>query len=138
MGLTYHVNSWVTVAEADAYLADKFGIGTTWTGLNNTQKEQALVTAYYWIQSLSQYSISPTSTAEKVKHAQIELALYIVRHFEEHRKRNALYAQGVRDFRISKWAEKLDKSTLPPEVSELLFDYLTGGYFPEFTRELDE
>jgi hypothetical protein len=140
MGLVLHTNSWVTVAEADAHLADKFGVGTTWTSLNNTQKEQALVTAYRWIQSLSAYSISASETAENVKRAQIELAYYIVESYDEHRKRSALYTQGVRSFKISKWSETLKESGLPFEVEGLLFEFLLnlGGEFPEFERELGE
>lgn len=140
MGLTVGTNSWVTVAEADSYLSEKFGIGTTWTSLTPSEKEQALITAYRWIQSLSIYTISPSSTEEKVKHAQIELALYVVKYYDEHNKRTALYAQGVRNFSISKWKENLDKSKLPFEVEDLLDDYLTGlgGQFPEFERELGE
>lgn len=140
MALTVGTNSWVTLAEANSYLSEKFGIGTTWSGLADSEKEAALITAYRWIMALSNYSIAPASTATKVKHAQIELALYIVRHYEEHRKREALYSQGVRNFHISKWSESLDKAKLPFEVENLLDDYLigAGGRFPLFERELGE
>jgi len=138
MALTVGTNSFVTVLEADAYLAEKYGIGTDWTALLIAEKEQALITAYRWIMSLSDYSISPTSTAIKVKEAQIELAIYIVRDYSEYLKRRSLYSQGVRNFKISKWSETLKKAGLPFEVENLLFDYLTGGEFPEFNRDLND
>ena len=61
MALTVGVNSWVTQIKADSYLSEKFGIGTDWTGLTPAEKDQALITAFRWIQSLSNYSISASS-----------------------------------------------------------------------------
>jgi hypothetical protein len=138
MALTVGVNSWVTVAEADTYLADKWG-ASDWATLTNPQKESLLISAYRWIQSKMDYSISPASTSAAVKAAQIELAWYIYNYWAEHEKRDALYSQGVRNFKISKWAEKLEQSKLPTLVEDLLKDELenTGGYFPQFTRELE-
>jgi len=137
MGLIINTNSWVSVIEANNYLADKWNVGTLWTALNDTQKEQALVTAFHWIQSIKKYNISPLSTANKIKYAQIELAYYIIQYYTQHKKRDALYAQGVRNFSISKWSETIDKSTLPPEVDGLLIDFITrvGGVFPIITRD---
>lgn len=139
MALTVGVNSWVTRAEADTYKGDKWNPGE-WFALTNTQKDQALISAYRWIQSRSEYSISPAATAEKVKSAQIECADYIVDHWSEHKERTALYTQGVRNFKISKWSEKLEESELPQIVKDLLDDYLIGlgGFFPEFERDIDE
>jgi hypothetical protein len=138
MALVVGTNSWATLAEANDYLAGKWNAGTTWTGLSNTQKESALITSFYWIRR-KYPAIPASSTADNVKYAQIELAWYIVNSYSEHIKRSALYTQGVRDFSISKWREKLEKSTLPQEIEDLLEDYLTGqgNYFPTITRELD-
>jgi len=44
MALAKGTNSYVTVAEADAYFADSLN-KTAWTSANSTQKAQALVTA---------------------------------------------------------------------------------------------
>lgn len=138
MGLTIGINSWVTVAEADSYLTDKWG-ADNWSSLTNTQKLQALITAYYWIQSLADYNISATSTEANIKNAQIELAFYISENYAEHNKRRNLYSQGVRSFKISKWSEKLDKSKLPKIVEDLLTDELinTGGYIATIERKLN-
>ena len=138
MGLIVGTNSWVTVAEADTYKSDKWDSGD-WTTLNNNEKEKALVSAYRWIQSKQEYNISPTSTSQKVKDAQIELADYIIDYWSEHKERDALYAQGVRDFTLSKWKEKLEKPDLPFIVQDLLSDSLlnAGGYMPLFERELE-
>jgi hypothetical protein len=138
MALTVGVNSWVTVAEADAYLADKYGAGD-WAGLPNATKESLLITSYRWIQRLQDYSISPASTNIKVKSAQIELAWYIYNNSTQDEKRRALQAQGVEEFKLGKWEEKLGTAQLPFDVQDLLSDFLlnAGGYFPEFQRDLE-
>lgn len=138
MALVVGTNSWVTVAEADAYLADKWNAGTTWTGLTNPQKESALITAFYWIRR--RYPGIPlVGVTDNVKNAQIELAWYIVNYYNAHVKRDSLYRQGVRKFKISKWSEDLSESQLPEAVQDLLEDFLTGqgNYFPTIERELE-
>jgi hypothetical protein len=136
MALVVGTNSWVTVAEADAYLAEKFG-ADAWTSLANSIKEQCLITAYRWINSLSQYLIS--SVTDPLKYAQIELAWYIYNYYDSHQEREALFAQGVEDFTLSKWKEKLKGVRLPKNVEDLLedFDVGLGGYFPAMSRELN-
>jgi hypothetical protein len=139
MALVVGTNSWVTVAEADTYLSEKWEAGTTWSGLTNAEKEAALITSYRWIKR-KYPAIPAASTNVNVKNAQIELAWYIVNFNEEHVKRSALYTQGVRKFKISKWSETLMKSELPDGIDDLLEDFLTGqgNYFPTITRELNQ
>ncbi len=119
-------------------MTNKWNAGTTWITLTTSQKEAALITAFYWIRR-KYPAIPASSTASNVKYAQIELAWYIVNFHIEHVKRSALYTQGVRRFNVSKWSETLEKSQLPEEVQDLLEDFLTGqgNYFPTITRELD-
>lgn len=139
MALTVGTNSWVTLIEANDYLSEKFN-ASAWTSLTNAEKEQCLITAYRWVQRLTAYNIPASSTLSHVKYAQIELAWYVYSYYDSHIKRDALYDQGVRDFKISKWEETLVESRLPRIVSDLLEDELTaiGGYFPVVNRDLSE
>jgi len=135
--LTVGINSWVTIVEADSYLDEKYG-ASAWAALADEIKKECLITAYRWINRLTNYSISSVTT--KLKYAQIELAWYVYTYYEPHIKHENLYASGVRDFRISKFTEKLAKPTLPDSVADLLEDYdvYSGGYFPEIEREVEQ
>jgi hypothetical protein len=139
MGLVVGTNSWVSVAEADIYFADRWNT-SSWAGLSNTQKEQLLITAYRWIQGSNLFSIAPSSTSEAVKQAQMELAWYIYNYMNETEKRRALYAQGVREFQLSKWEETLEESGFPDFIKDILADSLSGlgGYFPTASRDFDQ
>jgi hypothetical protein len=138
MGLILHNNSWATVIEADNYLADKFG-ADEWSALSNTDKEKCLITAFWWIYAYPGVSILKTSTDEKVKIAQIVLAWFIYQYYVEYKKRESLISSGVKSFSLSRWSETLEKQELPQEVLALLDDALVnlGGYFPTFTRKLE-
>ena len=136
MGLVLHTNSWVTVAEADTYLADKYG-ASAWSPLPNTTKEQLLITAFRWIFYYSGVSIPASSTDSAVKAAQIELAWWIYNYWSEYEKRQALIAGGVKEFTLSKWREKLSKQDIPQNILNMLPLVNTGGYFQTMTRELD-
>lgn len=137
--LTVGTNSWVTVIEADSYMESKWG-ASAWALLTADQKKQALITAFNWIQSSYDYSVSPASTAAKVKNAQLEAAWYIENNWAEHEKRAAIYAQGVRDFTVSKFRESLKEPDLPKIVKDLLAGFATnsGGKFFTVTRTLED
>ena len=138
MSLSLGVNSWVTVAEADTYFSDRW-LASGWAGLTNTEKEQLLITAHNWIQAQREFDINEDSTNTKVKKAQLELAWFIYNYFEETEKRRALYAQGVRDFKLSKWEETLEEGGFPTFILDMLSDEITGlgGYFPTITRNFN-
>ena len=86
-----------------------------------------------------QFDIDDDSTDTTVKNAQIELAWYIYKFFTEHEKRRAIFAQGVRDFKLSKWEEELEKPGFPDFINDMLSSELTaiGGFFPVASREMD-
>lgn len=138
MGLVVGTNSWVTILEADDYLGDKWE-ASTWAPLTNTQKSQLLITAFWWIYNYSGVNIPKSSTNEKVKNAQIELAWWIYEYYQEYRKREALISSGVKSFSLPEWSETLGKQDLPQNILDILGDELvnSGGYFPKFERELD-
>lgn len=128
-------NSWVTAAEADSYLEEKID-ASAWASLTDEQKAQRIISAYRWINQQSDLSISASAAATVVKYAQIETAWYMHEFWTAHKKRNALYSQGVRDFTISKYEETLEGAELPSYIKLMLKDYITDGanYFPEVTR----
>lgn len=136
--LIVDTNSWVTLAEANSYLDEVYG-ASAWIGLSDDVKKRCLISAYRWINRLTNYSISIATV--KVKYAQIELAWYIYQYNDTHKKHEALVAQGVKDFDLSKFSESLSSKTgLPKSVEDLLDDYDigSGGYLPLFERDVDD
>jgi hypothetical protein len=134
--LVVDTNSWVSVAEADAYLDELMG-ADAWDVLDVDIKEKCLISAYRWINRLTNYVISVATN--KVKYAQILLAWYIYNYYDTHTKHEALNAQGIKDFRVSKFSETLSgKTDLPQDVKDLLEDYdlYGGGYLPTIEREV--
>lgn len=133
--LTIGTNTFVTLAEANNYLEGKLG-ASDWFTLTDTEKKQCLISSFRWLLRLG---VPATATATNVKYAQIELAWWLYQNYEEYEDRDALYASGVRNFRIGQWSESLAKAELPSFLEDLIPGYLDiGGVFPEFSRELDE
>ena len=136
--ITINTNSWVTLIEANDYLDEKSG-ATAWASLSDDDKSRYLISAYRWINRMPDYEISVVT--DNLKYAQIELAWYIYINGETHQKHEALQAQGVDTFRISKFSEDLSgKTDLPSIVKDLLDEYNTnaGGYFPLVERDVDQ
>lgn len=94
MALQVGTNSWVSQAEADAYLADRLG-ADAWTGATSQKKDQALVTAWRDLTSHPHYALSKTTATQDMKDAQCEQALFRLQNESEIDKRMALAAQGV-------------------------------------------
>jgi len=135
--LTVNTNTWITLIEANTYFSGKYGT-EAWETLPNETRKRLLISAYKWINRLPDYTIS--TITQNLKDAQGELAWYIYTYNDTHKKHQDLYASGVRDFRISKFTEKLDKPQLPDIVQDLLDEYNmnAGGYFPLVDREVEQ
>lgn len=136
--LTVGSNSWVTLAEANTFLESIFD--TNWSGIStDDDKKKCLITAFWLIYTWPEVSIPKNSTDENVKIAQMRLADWVYSNYSEWKDRASLIAGGVKNFALSKWRESLDKSSLPIEVQNLLDDSMlnAGGYFPTFSRELE-
>ena len=129
------VNSWVTLAEADAFIEGQFG--SSWSALTITQRQQCLITAFWWLYNSSQYNITKTSTNENVKNAQMLLADWIGEFFEDWKERNALWSSGVKSFSLSKWRETLQKTEIPENIKDILFTFATGEHFFNISRTID-
>jgi len=137
MAVTPGTNSWVTIAESDAYLVQKIGAGA-WAGLADADKEPYLVTAFRALYYNKNYTIPITSTADAVKAAQIETAWFYYLYYTAVDKRAMLYSSGVREFQISKFMEKLEQGTYIPWITEgMLKDYVSWAAMATFERELD-
>lgn len=137
---------WTTDTEADAYLAVSLG-AATWASLSTDQKTAYLTTAYRILIANPEYSF-PDTPSQKMKDAQAEYGLYLVSNSTGDSKRASLRAQGVREFEIGKFREKLDSNgssswsgvgmVLPSIVAGLLFEYLAAPNLHVFIeRPLD-
>jgi|WetSurMetagenome_2_1015567.scaffolds.fasta_scaffold265609_1 hypothetical protein len=135
MGLILHENSWVTIAEADAYLADKFG-ASAWA--LSTEKAALLITAFREIYSSSLFSIPKTSTNEKVKMAQIEMGFWLLNYNDDKGKREALQIMGVTSAKADDTQENYNcKFIMPPFITDLLSGFMTGSTIAKFHRKVD-
>jgi hypothetical protein len=131
------VNSWISIADADEYFNDIWD-GSFWSSLSLANKKKLLITANKWILSAG-YSISPSSTSQKVKDAQCELAIEVYNSYDEYKKRKTLYGSGVRSFNFNGWSETLKKAELPVNVADLLEDFASNSNnkFFNLSRDYD-
>lgn len=138
--LVVDTNSWVTEAEADNYMDSRFGSVEFWD--DDTQKAAALITAYKRIVDSGRFAALPDTATQGMKDAQCEMALFLVAEGGDILRRKGLQAQGVVSAGIVKEvydASMRSKSPFPPEVLELLEDYVgTAGnnfYMDDLTRD---
>lgn len=133
------VNSWVTIAEADAYFEAKWG-AAKWASLTLTQKAQLLISACRWIRQQSTLSVTLSSTAELVKNAQLEAAWFIYQWFDEYEKRRALTSSGVRSWKALDASETLAAVEFPAFLSDMLSDFIVeaGGLIVSASRDLED
>jgi len=137
--MTVGIDTWVTMAEANLYFANKYG-ASMWTTLPVATKEQLLVSAFNWIQQQKNFSISPASTSLKVKQAQFEAAWFLYKFGDEYEKRRALHEEGVESFSISKFSETLGGAQFPLFLADILDAFATksGGCFPLVSRSFND
>lgn len=137
--VTVGSNSWITRAEADAYLEEKWG-ASAWASLSATEKDQLIITAYRWINQQPNLSIPAASTLLIVKNAQCEAAWFVYKYWAGFEQRRALIVSGVKEFEVSNFTETLEKVAFPDFISGMLIEFTTGegGYFPTAKRELSE
>jgi len=134
MSLILHTNSWVTIAEADNYLSDKFG-ASAWS--LSTEKEALLVTAFYEIYTTPNITIPKNSTNERVKWAQIELAFWLLQHDQDRGIRESLQVMGVTSAKADDTQENYNcKFILPPTIANLLSDFMSGLQIGHVNRKI--
>lgn len=139
MGLVKYQNSWVTIIEAENYLADKVD-AIIWT-TNPSLNSNYLIEAFWLIYSSKMFSIAKTNTSEKVKNAQCEMAFWLKENWKDYNKRKALQDMGVKEFNIDTFRENYKDNSFgifPNIVTGLLTDYIASadGYVTQ-TRDID-
>lgn len=137
MALVVGTNSWVSVAEADTYLADTPG-ATDWfdlvdeVGLKKGEESKAsyLILSFRTLTTHTDLiGLSPSITDDNVKYAQIEFALYLLRYREDLEQRGLLIDSGVKEFDVGEWREIFFErgGSVPSRVLSLLNDYSRYG-----------
>lgn len=138
--LVVGTNSWISLADAEIYMASRYGADEFWT--EDTNKVAALVTAYKKIVDSGVFSDLPDTANSNMKDAQCEMALFIVCEGADLLRRQGLQAQGVVGAGIVK--ETYDPKmrgqiAFPPEVLKLLEayagDYGTNFFCDDLTRD---
>jgi len=115
MAVTVGVDTWVTVAEADAYFARRVG-ATAWAALSSADKEALLVTAFNWLLYDSALALSEGSDHPAIRHAQMEAAWFLLNYREDYERRQALRASGVVSMGTRVWSETLSEVKKPANV----------------------
>lgn len=90
------VYGWVTLAEANTFMATRLGADTYWN--SSTSKAAALITAYDDLVTCGDFDFSLDSgedTPQAFKDAQCEQALFLLRDQDGIEARASLQAQGV-------------------------------------------
>lgn len=135
--MTVGVDTWVTLAEANAYLTYRMGAGA-WFALSDdstpgaTSKTLLLVNAFNGIRSALGFNVPQVTDDPNVKTAQIECAYYLLNYFGEVEARDVAQAAGLASFEFSKRKETFtgESPRLPYFVTAYLADYSNiGGSF---------
>lgn len=134
MALSVGTNSWITVDEADDYLADKMN-ASDWFDIvvtgkkGSVTKESILITAFNEIKASPLVDVDTLSTDERVKSAQAEMALFLLQFYDELFGRRAAIASGLSSFIYSEREENFNSRDgggspgLPSNVLGFLNDY---------------
>lgn len=136
------INSFVTQTEADTYFTTRWG-SAAWTELSESEKDQALVTAYNQLVNAGLFSL-PEEATTPVKIGQMEQALFIAVHGSDMLARSGLIAQGVESSQVVK--ETYDKSMrgkipICPEALEYMSEYYNrdeGMFAGQLERDDEE
>lgn len=134
MALTVGINTWITVVEADAYLQYNMS-AEEWfdlvvVGAKGTMtKESILVTAFNEIIASPLVAVDADNTDDRVKAAQSEMALFLLKFYDEMYGRRASIASGLSSFSYSERSEDFNSRdgggspSLPGNVLGLLNEY---------------
>jgi hypothetical protein len=137
MSIDIGVNSWATIAEADAYLTNKLD-SQPWfalpdsAGAGEESKELYLIMAFYTLVDKQGYYLAPGNTDEDLKKAQTELAFYFIDNYASFVDQADTMNKGVSSFKASKWEEDYFASNagdfpLPYMVTKFISNYKLWG-----------
>ena len=142
MALTVGTTTWATLAEAETYMALRFGAALVWDGQTDTVKEQALATAFRQLIASPDLSILATTTpTAAIKEAQCEQTIFLLREDGGADVRAGLHAQGVSAAGVLRESYRDGFSQRIPIAPHALQLLLTAGFdtrpSPIFVVELD-
>jgi hypothetical protein len=135
--MTVGIDSWVTIAQADAYFSTRLG-ASWWAALANAAKETLLVTAFNWLLYDAAFELSPETDSPDVRVAQMEAAYFLHDHQAEYEGRAANIAGGVTSVSASKWSEAYGSLKKPERVLAALQRagaYLGAGGMVELGKD---
>ena len=137
MSLTLGTNTWITLANAELYMATRLGASTFWH--TAIAKEAALVTAYNMLVNCGLFEI-PSEVSANMEQAQCEMALFLLQHGADMDARMGLQAQGVSQAGIVQetYGKEVEGIPLPPIVKQLLKEYLIDSDIQIIAIERDE
>lgn len=138
MALVVGTNSWVSVAEATAYLDDSFNAGDWYT--SGVDQDGALVRAF---RELSAFYSLPATAAQAMKDAQCEQALFLIQNDVDLDERVAIRTMGVQEAGVVKerYVEGAVEVTIAPMAKLLLdenYDIKGKTYATAIDLERDE
>ena len=131
------MNSWTTIEEADLYFTYRLN-SSEWNEATLEVREAALVTAQRQILRVFD---STVEGAERLKEAQCEQSLFLLKFGDGAERRAALQAQGVKSAGIVQETYESKGVAISPETAGILKDYkLEGGghYSGTLTRNEEE
>ena len=79
MSLTVGTNTWISLEDANIYMATRVGAYKYW--VTGAEKEAALITAYNQLNACGWFDF-PTDISTNMKNAQCEQALFLLIHQE--------------------------------------------------------
>lgn len=129
MSLVVGTNSYITVAEADTYLADHPDAATYWTPLSTAQKGIWLIEACRCLEVLSymgqksdydqilnfprDFSTKTDYTPENLKIGQAEQSIWLARNWDKIRERQDMDDLNVTDYGVGDVTEKRSRVINP-------------------------
>jgi len=128
MALVVGANSWLSVADADAYFVERLGAAETWNdALVAATKEAALITAYRQLMADDRFAF-PVTIMAAMKNGQCEYALFLLQNVGDTDARMGIRAQGVISAGVAKegYAGYDGELPYPPTVMALLKPYWVG------------
>jgi len=144
MALVVGSNTWVTVTEADEYLTYRMGTDE-WFDLQEKgqpgtlSKETVLGTAFRELVNCPSLDLPVSASGDNVKNAQVEMALFLVNHFNELDDRRAGIATGLNSFQLGKRREDLRTFFIgvPEYIITMLGEYASINTTVELKGQYD-
>lgn len=136
--ITVGTNSWITEAEANAFMLGRIKAGDYWTD-GASDNIPAIITAYHWLTDCPRFSFPSTATAA-MKRLQCEMALFLLQHQPDIDLRMGIQSQNVIEAGIVKEKYKMTVMGIPvpPAVYDLAFQYFNQHPFYLIDIERDE